>query len=302
MKKILLASVLALCGSTLFAQTVTQVTGISIWEHHSSAINGGTPFGGGANGSMSGYDFMNHTYQWSFDSASFGPHPAAQLVNIDLVEHNSQFGNGGDFGFTSGESSIWNGDINGNGTTKYFPAPASFNYDTVTNVASIRNAYDSVAATISVDTVIQGTTYLARIRNTNRYVAMKVTNVTNLSPNHSSGDTASIHFTFNYKWGNWIAQPSSVHTVAAGAVTDVVLSPVPNKSSFTVKATVGNGANNATVRITDVTGREVCQQTAIVKSGSIAAAVVMPTSIASGLYLLQLSCGDGVANSTFYVD
>ena len=83
--------------------------------------------GQGASGVQSAYDFVNHTYYNSYDSATFDAYTNGEEANIDMAEHNGPYGNQGPFGFTSGVSSIWNGDIQGNGTTMWMMAPPGFN-------------------------------------------------------------------------------------------------------------------------------------------------------------------------------
>ena len=216
---------------------------------------------------MSGYDFMNHTYYDSFDSTTFDEHPPAILANIDMVEHNGKFGNNGDFGFTSGTSSIWNGDIKGNNLTRYFLAPAGFNYDTVTNVATIRNAYDSTLATTEVNTAVAGDVYLVRVRNTDMYLAMKITDVRNLSASYSPGDTANVYFAFVYKYGTY-QEPNNVGSPGMTG-SDLTIYPVPNNGAFTVTGTMNCDCNRASIAVLDLSGKVVHTTQTTVKGNVI---------------------------------
>ncbi len=153
---------LSLLGSSLaiHAQSLTAVTGLKLFEHHSSSINNGAPFGSGANGSKSGYDFVTRNYFNSFNPSNFGAYTNGEEANIDMVEHNGRFGNNGKFGFTSGVSTIWNGDIKGNNLTVWMEAPASFNYNTVNNVSQVVAAFNPATATKSIAEVKENQVYL----------------------------------------------------------------------------------------------------------------------------------------------
>ena len=189
-----------LCGtfSVAKAQSLTEITGVRIYEHHSPTIAGST----GANGDQSGYDFVNHDYYASF--YNWAGYTNGEEANIDLVEHNGPTTLGGAFGFTSGVSTIWGGDIQGNGLTKFMVAPTTFDYYTITDVAEIANAFDSTLASINVEHVAENQIYLARIRNTSMYVAMNVHTI-----NVQSSSTTWItdnYFDFDYKYGELSGQ------------------------------------------------------------------------------------------------
>src|SRR5690606_3915869 len=175
-KNILLLTFVLLAGQSSQAQSLTTVTGKNLYEHHSTAIAGPQ---GQPNGTQSGYDSVNNKYVSSYNASTFGPHTDGTDTTIDMVENNGPYGNGQDFGFTSGVSSIWNGDIQGNGTTKWMQAPGSFNYTTATTVSEIETAYNAALATVDVAKASENTVYLARIRNSQLYVAMRTYNVTN---------------------------------------------------------------------------------------------------------------------------
>ncbi len=285
--KFLLGAIACASSVTAMAQPLTTAPSVRLWEHHSSAINDDKVFGAGANGSMSGYDFMNHTYFDSFDSTTFDEHPPAVQANIDMVEHNGKFGNAGDFGFTSGTSSIWGGDIKGNNLTKYFLAPAGFNYDTITNVVTIRNAYDSTMATTAVATAVAGDVYLVRVRNTNMYLAMKITDAKNLPANHAPGDTANVYFDFVYKYGTYQA-PNNVGTVGITA-PDVNIYPVPNNGAFTISGKMNCNCNSASIAVLDLSGKVVHKTQAAVKANLIKEEIDLPATLPSGIYQVKVT-------------
>ncbi len=210
--------------NSLHAQELSEITNIRLYEHHSSTINGGADIGWEANGSQSGYDFVNNTYHDSFDPDTFGEFTGGEEANIDLVEHNGPFGGGFDYGFTSGESSIWSGEIRGNALTKWMPAPVDFDYDSATDVSELYEAYDVDAAVLSVGYVDNGNVYIAQVRESNLYVAMKVYNVTNLmGPPEGFAD---VYFDFDYKYGSLCDIDASV------SVTDNILTATVSGLSY----------------------------------------------------------------------
>lgn len=203
--------------NSLFAQELAEITGVRIYEHHSSSINGGVEFGFGANGAQSGYDFVNNAYYNSFDPDTFSEYADGEEVNIDLVEHNGPFGGiGGDFGFTAGVSTIWGGEVKGNSMTKWILAPDDFNYDLVSDVGDLIEAYDTDAASLEVDYVEDGDVYIGQIRETNLYVVLQVYNVTNIGVEETG--VLDVYFDFDYKYGTLCEIDASV-TVADNILT-----------------------------------------------------------------------------------
>lgn len=186
------------------SQTLTSVTGKRIYEHHSSSINGNNYYGTYANGFQSGYDFLNNVYKNTTTSSDH--------ANMDLVETNGIFGNGYNYknvGFTSGASVIWNGAIYGNGATKYYLIPATFDYANTTQASELAAAYNSTAASTTVDVPQKGRTYIAKLILTNavRYVAIKITNTQGLTEQQAQDMVdnkniyADVYFDFDYKYG-----------------------------------------------------------------------------------------------------
>ena len=132
-KHLLFLTLILLAGQQGRAQSLKAETGLRLYEHHSKTIAGPK----GANGFQSGYDFVKREYVNSFDEKTFSAYMDGTDTTIDMVEHNGTYGGpaaNGKFGFTSGVSTIWGGDIKGNGTTKWMAAPAGFNYNTANNV------------------------------------------------------------------------------------------------------------------------------------------------------------------------
>ncbi len=293
MKRILLGLNLLLATS-LCAQPLKTLNNVRLYEHHSSMMNNGSPFGGGANGKKSGYNFMENRYFSSIDSIKGGAWKGNEAQHIDMVEHKGPFGGPPGrppFGFTAGASSIWGGkDIKGNGLTKYMEVPATF-YDTVTDVACIQGTYKSAQASVEVAEAIAGKAYVAQIRNTNRYVVLKITNVKNIG-NTKTGDTASVYFDFNYKYGDYVKpNPAGINDIENNAA--LTLSPNPAHSYIRLQC---NTAGKADVRIFSHTGQQVQvlrQQT--IKDGLN----IHITGLPAGTYYTTVTCSEGTYTKAF---
>lgn len=175
------------------AQVLTEIVGKRLYEHHSPGAQSPT---GGTSGTKSGYDFVTHGFVSSFNPANFGKYSNGEEQDIDMVEHNGPAARPlKSFGFTAGVSSIWNGDIRGNGITKWVEASSSFDYSSVSSVSALKAEYNAGTPDSSIESVTEGSIYIAKIRNTEMYVAMKCYNVTNGSMN------TDIYFDFDYKYG-----------------------------------------------------------------------------------------------------
>lgn len=210
--------VLLIFTSGVKSQILTLVTGKRIYEHHSSSINGNNYYGYYANGFQSGYDFLNNVYKNTTTSSDH--------ANMDLVETNGIFGNGYNYknvGFTSGTSVIWNGAIYGNGATKYYLTPTTFDFANTTQVNELAAAYNSTAASTTVDVPQKGRTYIAKLvlANAVRYVAIKITNTLGLTEQQAQDMVnnkniyADVYFDFDYKYGTI---PGPVTSFSAGSV------------------------------------------------------------------------------------
>lgn len=272
---------LSLLGSSLVihAQSLTTVTGLRLYEHHSSSINNGAPFGSGANGSKSAYDFVTRNYYNSFNTANFGPYTNGEEANIDMVEHNGRFGNNGKFGFTSAVSTIWGGDIKGNNLTVWMEAPASFNYNTVNNVSQVVAAFNASVATKSIAEVKENKVYLGRIRNTNLYVAMRTYNIKNSS---GSGGTQDVSFDFDYKYATHT--PTGLED--AGILSALSVSPNPATNNIILKNTVQKPLS---ARIVSAVGQVI--RTLSLGKDEIQSVDI--SNISSGVYFVVCTLDDG---------
>lgn len=244
-KLILLSASFMLVNQVSRAQALNSVTGLRFYEHHSSTINGGADFGSGVNPSQSGYDFVKRAYYPSVKMG--GAYTAAELENIDMVEHNGYFGGTPNFGFTSGVSTIWGGSIKGNNTTLWMEAPVGFNFTTITKVSDISSVFITTTATKAIAAVKEGGIYLAQIRGTKLYVAMRCYNVKNAT---SSGGKKDVYFDFDYKYG--ILSSTSIAELNQGQKVSVYPNPATNH--LTIQNTSGMNIN---VKLVSLYGQDL---------------------------------------------
>ena len=251
--------------SHLIGQNLTEVKNIRFYEHGSSTINGGKNFGTGLNGSQSGYDFVNHTHYSSIGLDESGliaiPYQNGEEANIDMVEHNGPFGNQGDFGFTSGVSTIWQGRVKGNNTTLWVTASNTFDYANASDATDLESEYTSGTPGNSVEAVQDDGVYISKIRNTNLYVAIKCYNVTNVTGNPK---TADIFFDFDYKYGTLTTSVlvNSITVQGEGGASAITA----NNGTLQMNASVGpDDAKDKTVTwsVADGTGSATISDTGL---------------------------------------
>lgn len=270
-----------LIASIGLAQNVTEVTGIKFYEHHSSTINGGSGFGISANGSQSGYDFVQRRYYWSFDSASFGAYQNGEEANLDMVEHNGPYGNMGDFGFTTGTSSIWGGDISGNGTTQWVVAAPGFDYENLNDVSTISSAYQAGTPSNTISAVDSGAVYLGQIRDTNLYVAVKVTGLNNYEgTTNPTGQQLDVYFEFDYKYGRTTGM-----SLEENEQIEVRMYPNPADEQIRVST---EGHTLGSYKLIDLTGTKVLQG-----EWEEADNLLNVSEVNEGVYLLEVEISGG---------
>lgn len=224
------------------AQSLTHITGKRLYEHHSSGAPNPDYL------SQSGYDFVNNTY---YPSQSFTiTYNASHRANIDIIEYGGAFSSPQNFGFTSDSftASTW---IRANGTTRWVLAPSSFNYNTVSDVAQIRSVYNSLTPGYISNSVSANQVYLGRIRNTNKYVALKVTNVVNIFPNPPSVLIPNQYFDFEYKFGTFSMPPVllSPNSSSNDIKRDTFLKwkSIVNATSYNVQISTNSNLNSAAI-------------------------------------------------------
>ncbi len=219
-----------LCYDHCEAQSLITVLNKKVYEHHSSSITS-MPYGYGNVNSLSAYDFVNH----SFVSAS----STAQNPNKDIVEHNGPYGNGGNFGLTSAVSNIGGFNYTGNGTTKFQLSTLTFS--NVNNVSQIVSAYNSTLATTTINNLQVGQVYISKIRNTNQYVIMLITQVNNLTAAqinmliNNQQFNADVFFQFDYKYGTL-----STNTVPTSSFSLSLSTLCVNSSITTSNTSIGS--------------------------------------------------------------
>jgi hypothetical protein len=247
---LLLVSCFVLPYQAVKAQQLLEKTSLRFYEHHSSTKTD-APFGEGANGDQSAYDFVGHKYLTSFDMGTYTAYGINSKIpeSIDMVEHNGPYGNGGGIGFTSSESTIWAQTgppyIRGNDQTLYMRAPSSFNYETATQMSDIKNAFNESNASKSVMAVSEGAVYLAKLRNAEKYIAIKVTGVKNMT---GSEDYDDVYFNFNYKYAG---------TASGIKETDNLIELVifPNPATSALQIQLQRPVSQATASIFNTSGQ-----------------------------------------------
>ncbi len=91
---------------------------------------------------------------------------------------------------------------------------------------------------------------------------------------------------------------TAITNVQAG-LSDIQLIPNPNKGTFTVKGSFGSIANEATtITITDMMGKVVYKEQTTTHAGKLDAQVQQTSALASGVYMLNVSCE--TANKVFH--
>jgi hypothetical protein len=225
MKKLNLTLIFIALWAAGSTQNLQEITDIILYEHHGI----GSP---SDRGDSSGWNFVSHEYINSVDP--LGSHP-----DRDMVEHH---GFSIPFGFTSGISSIWNGTFAGNGTTKYF-LNNEFDYDNATE-ESVINAYVENEATLEVSSVSNGEIYIARIRNLNYYVVMKITGI--------NVETAN-DFRFDYKYTDQVLGIKKSNALS-------IISFYPNPVNDEIHIKLDDLYRNITLSIKDIMGNEVLHQ------------------------------------------
>ncbi|UTW64007.1 T9SS type A sorting domain-containing protein [bacterium SCSIO 12741] len=229
-------------GAYSQAQQLTEVTGKRLYDHHSDDVLNPD---GSVSGHQSGYDFVKHDYFDSFDPIN-RKYQNGEEKNLDMVEHNGpSVPPGLDFGVTAGASTMWNGDITGNGLTKWVKASAGFNYATITDMGDIESEYNAGTPSLSIETIEEGAIYVAKIRDMDMYVAMKCYAVVNPS---FFGNNA--HFDFDYKYGSRI----STNVAILETESTPTLSIFPNPASNELTISNGN-AESAQVTISYIDGQ-----------------------------------------------
>lgn len=235
------------------AQVIAEVKGITFYEHHSSDMTG-RPFGSDANGSKSGYDFVHRKYINSFDANTFDAYQNGEEKDIDMVEHDGPFGTNGSsmyLGFTSGISTIWNGDIKGNATTKWHKVTGGVNvYDSLTDYPSLKRHYNAALAMTSVAEVKKDEVYIGRIRNTDLYVMIRCTAI-KLSRGRTDIEDNSA-FLFDYKFGT----EKGVTGMKEETYSSLDVYPNPTQGNLFIQSEYST-INPGDMLLIDMTGKQI---------------------------------------------
>lgn len=275
-----------------FAQQLVEKTNLRLYEHHSSSKTNAA-FGDGANGTQSAYNFIDHRYVSSFDMGNNTAYSLSSQVpaSIDMVEHNGPYGNGGGFAFTSGESSIWQQSgppyIRGNAQTLYYRAPSNFNYETITQESEIKNAFVESSARTSVSGLSEGSVYIAKLRNIDKYVAIKITNV---KENTQASGNDDVYFDFRYKYAG---SASGINEMES---TNLV-SLFPNPATSLLKISMAKPEKLVSARIYNLNGQ--LQQETVFNNN--AETNIDVQNLPKGVYYIQIIAADNTFSNCRFV-
>lgn len=264
------------------AQAIAEVKGLSFYEHHSTDMTGQS-FGTSANGSKSGYDFVERKYYNSFNANTGGRYTNGEEANIDMVEHAGPFGTQGAsmyLGFTAGVSSIWNGDIKGNGTTKWHKVAGGVNvYDSLRNYTDLKARYNPATGVEAIAEVKADEVYIGKIRNTDLYVMIRCTSVK--IPTSPTG-TQNSAFLFDYKFGS----ESGVTGVAEFTAPSLVTYPNPVQGKLSIQLVSPQNSIHKLI-LMDITGKQIAvPEYTLVNGGQLLE--INTTFLAHGLYTIVL--------------
>lgn len=296
MKQFFYALICILCaGISAKAQTLTLVTGKKIYDHHSSSLANGAPYGNFNVNTQSAYDFVNHT---NVPSGSFAN------TNKDLVEHNGYFGNNGingwglQFGFTNTASNIGSSGYLGNNISRFYP-DNSLNFSALNTVSDLMTAYNAAQAVAFDTAVAVGNIYIGKIRNNGQYIAMRITQVSNVTPaeamamDNGQSLVKDVFFEFEYKWGIYtppVATGIKDNELSQPAVT---LFPSPAQTHLQLSA-----AETFThYRITTLTG-------ALAGEGSLGSThngTIEVSQLKAGIYVLELGDAAGMRQRNKFI-
>ena len=85
----------------------------------------------------------------------------------------------------------------------------------------------------------------------------------------------------------------------AKGLNDFTLMPNPNNGTFTIKGTLGSGADNINIKVTNMLGQVVYTTTAQPHNGNINETVTLTHNVAAGMYLVNITSAGG--NAVFHV-
>lgn len=180
-KIILLGISFCIYHFSCYAQTLVEKQGIRIYSRSSY---------GGQFQSQTAYDLMNHRYLES--SAE------KETINKDMVEYGDIFSNSGKFGWTS-DTAIEGGYLRGNDQTLFMELN-TFDYANA-DYTSIQTAFNSDMAVKTVDNPQVNDIYLVRLRESENYAAIKITERNYYYPPNGNPQNVNIYFGFDYKHG-----------------------------------------------------------------------------------------------------
>jgi hypothetical protein len=297
MKKLVTTTILLLLSTstlTVLSQPLTLVTGQVLYEHHSSSLSNSF-YGYYNNNGQSGYDFVN--------GINVPSGVSAQAADRDMVEHNGCFGYNGSswgwkFGFTSATTNIGNWGYQGNNLTKFY-LNSNVTFTALNTVADLVAAYNSAQAKKMDTAVATGNIYIAKVRGTDMYLAMRITTVSNLTSaqvtaiHNQQNVTADVFFEFEYKYGT-VSTVGINNQSASGTKNAINAYPNPASSLLSISSPVDY---NSYV-ITTISGETVKTETGynFNRESSFDISTLKP-----GIYFIEFRNNNGFIQSTRFV-
>lgn len=223
MKKLLLNSFLLFSILSGFSQ-LQEKKNIRLYDHHSDIS--GVPFLGG---DRSGYNLLNGEYVKLFEGIRIAI-SAQERAPIDLAEFfffDQSAGRYTRAGFTSG---LDDDQIGGNNLTVFSKANSSFNYENVSEVSELIQAFDANSASKTISNVSEGEVYIAKLREEEIYAAILIEKV--MIDNPAENAVEEYYFDFSYK----ISESDGVNGggESGGEGESVVLSAVDKKLKLVI--------------------------------------------------------------------
>ena len=198
-----------------------ETGGITLYERNTANFITGLGFPGSTE--KSGYDLLNHSYV----------NYVANPLDADMVE----LFEGTDISFTSGENTYFN---TGNDLT-LFVQDNTFDYDAALTVQEIKDAFlaSPVPPTKSITGATIGDVYLARLREAEDYVVLRVTGTNNST---LVADPVNIFMQFSYKHRTLgdifvetieVSGEDGVNTITDGGDLQMIATVLPSSADET---------------------------------------------------------------------
>jgi Secretion system C-terminal sorting domain len=89
-----------------------------------------------------------------------------------------------------------------------------------------------------------------------------------------------------------IISPECVGVQNVNMSNGFTLTPNPNGGTFTIKGTLKNQGDQASIRATDMLGKTVYTNQLDVRRGAVDEFITLPDQLADGMYMVSITSGD----------